>query len=235
MGATCSVHNNTKDTMIIKYKANEFGTEVGIGLAVFLAAVAFAAGSIVVFGFILPAMAVAVVAAEAGVEMGVLGVAAAEGAEGGAVVEEGAKASFQGRKVIGNAVVKPGEAYVSEKSILSLVMTADITLVGKATDGRGRVRAGKLTVWTGPTNNSNNGYNATDCSFEETIGDRVVAPEPTNVLKQWEMFTIKADSGSSKVLIQNAYSKNLLTASPPSDGRMRQVGNNPGIWELLKV
>jgi hypothetical protein len=143
MGAYCSVFNDTSDIMYIKYGPNTAALQWAT-VAASLAATLTTIGA-----------ATPLVAASTGVATGAaLGITLTS--------LEVAKAALDKElKKHGYSAVHPGGTYTSEKLALSLLLQANIVLVGD----RG-CRTGTLGCWTGPTDNVCNEYNASGGTYE---------------------------------------------------------------------
>lgn len=146
MGAYCSVYNDTNDVMYIKYGANMGALRwAGIAAAIATAIAGGGAASAALAG------AVASRAATAGAGLTLAGLEIAK-----EVLDSELKND-------GYSAIKPGGTYKSDKLSCSLILQADIVLKG----ARG-VRRGTLDVWTGPTDNSCNRYNASKARYQFT-------------------------------------------------------------------
>ncbi|KAK1753675.1 hypothetical protein QBC47DRAFT_46825 [Echria macrotheca] len=143
MGAYCSVYNDTSDTMYIKYGANT-GALQWASIAGSIAATIASLGA-----------ATPLIAASTGAAAGfTLGLTSA-----GLAI---AKSEFDKElRKEGYSAIQPGGTYTSEKLTLSLLMQANIVLVGD----RGS-RRGTMECWTGPGHNDCNRYNASQAEYE---------------------------------------------------------------------
>ncbi|KAJ3126357.1 hypothetical protein HK098_007621 [Nowakowskiella sp. JEL0407] len=141
MGSYCSVHNNTNGAMYIKYGPNTDALLIAELVAGFLAA-GFTGGA---------SLAMAATA---------LGITATE------LIDREVTKELAGK---GFSRIDPDGTYTSDRLSLSLVVSAHIVLVEVLPNGSVQVKSGTMTCWSGPTDGSTNGYNATDCSFESQI------------------------------------------------------------------
>ena len=140
MGSYTSVHNDTKDIMMIKYGPHGQALAIS-GLSVGLLGALFTGGA----------------------SLAISGAALAAGACTAAGAGIGIAEFVRKCEENGMHRVEPDGWYKSEKLTLSLVHQANIVLINPKTN---RVRKGVLTVWSGPTDDSCNCYKASSATFD---------------------------------------------------------------------
>lgn len=141
MGSYCSVCNNTNSTMYIKYGVNMEALGIA-GFIVSIIGIPFTGGQSLALGII-----------------------------GGGITISSFIFDNVDKKLKreGYSKINPGNVYKSEKVSLSLYFQANVVLVEKINDKKVKIKVGKINVWSGPTDNSCNEYNATDGSYDEQI------------------------------------------------------------------